>query len=146
MQINYKEDGSNVRRAVKIRGSFKYTAAGNLVGVIRDGHTGLITSVTRTAAGKYTVQLDTSTKYPVPTRFVTERVNVSTAAAPTKVSKAYAVHGSWDPVAKSFQIINVVLGTIGGAAAAPVIGDPDDQVRIAFELCGSVSSAGTDAA
>jgi hypothetical protein len=143
---NYKEDGSNVRRAMSIRGSFKYTAAGNLVGVIRDGKSSLIASVTRVSPGLYTVALNTSSKYPVPLRNVTETVKVSHSATPTKVSDAKYVAGSWDPVAKTFQIVNLVVGTVGGAAAAPVVGDPDDGARISFTLVGSLSGAGTDAA
>lgn len=142
----FKEDGSNVRRKFTLEGSFKYGASGNTVDTIRDGHTGIVSGVTRTAAGKYTVQLDTTTKYPVPTRFVSEMVRVSTGSAPSKVCQAQYVQGSWDPAAKSFQIINLVLGTVGGAAAAPVVGDPDDGQRIMFRLVGSLSSAGTDAA
>ena len=51
----FKEDGSNVRRKFTLHGSFKYTASGNAVGVIRDGKTGIVKSITRNAAGDYTV-------------------------------------------------------------------------------------------
>lgn len=139
-----RELGGYSRWMARTFGSFRISAGA--ADRIRDGKSGLIKSVTRNAAGKYTVALADGLTVK-PSMFVLEKVGITAASStPTKVCQAHYVDGSWDSTAKTFDLLILETGTVGGAAAAPVVADPDDGCRVYFELVGSISSVGTDAA
>lgn len=130
---------------VKLIGSFKYTAAGNLVDTIRDGHSFVVATVTRVSAGLYEVTFDAG--FPIPEIPITERAWLSISATPTTVCKAEYVVGSWNQSTRKFRIVVTKIGAIAAPTVlALAITDPDDQSRIHFEVVGSINSAGTDLA
>src|ERR1051325_6161451 len=79
-----QESGGYLRGTVmRLCGSFKYTAAGNLVDTIRDGQSKAVATVTRVSAGLYEVTLGDT--YPIPERLVTARAWVNQSATIGKV-------------------------------------------------------------
>ena len=57
------------------------------------------------------------------------------------------VRASYSQSARTAQIVVYTVGDVAGSAYAdPVVDDLNDNDRINFELIGSISSAGTDAA
>lgn len=141
-----RELGGYSRWVTRLYGSFKTNGTG-APDTFRDGHSGLIKSVVRDSAGHFTVTLaDTLKQMPFTALTVVDKCHITTADPPVKVCQANIVTDSWNTSTKTFKIIVMKTGTVGGAAAAPVEDDPDSGVRIGFELLGSISSVGKDAA
>lgn len=138
-----KEAGGYSRQIVRLHGSFQINGT-TTPDVIRDGKSKLIKSVSRDAAGKFTVTFNDHGV--LPALLTSERATISTTNSPTKVCEARVVVGSYSQSSRSFQIVCIKTGTVGGSAAAPVVDDPDDNDRVNFELVGSLTSAGKDAA
>lgn len=139
-----KELGGYSRSIVRYFGSFQ-TNGSSAATVIRDGKTGLIKTVTRVSAGLYTVKFQDG--IPLPARMIIERAFKSGVAVSVKSQTVEVVKGSYSQANRQFQIIcNTVGDTSLSAYADPAPGDPDSGDRLGFELVGSISSAGTDAA
>ncbi len=143
MQLQ-KDHGSYSRSIVTLRGSFQINGTSN-PDVIRDGKSALIKSVVRDNAGIFTVTLnDYGT---LPSLMITERAWCSPVESFAKISDAGVVVGSYSQATRSFVIHTRTVADTGlSAYADPALGDPDDDSRVNFELVGSISSAGTDAA
>jgi hypothetical protein len=137
------EHGGYSRSIVRLMGSFKPEGT-SAPDVIRDGKSSLIKSVAYNSAGNFTVTL--ADHIPLPSKLITARAYVESAAAPTNVCVAHVVVSSYSQSARTFQIQVIKVGQIGGSAAAPVVSNPDSGDRVGFELTGSYTSAGTDAA
>jgi len=77
---------------VRLYGSFQ-TNGSSAVTVIRDGHSSIISSVTRISAGLFEVTIDSG--FPIPEKLVTERAWGTPIATPVTI-------GKWDMVAGSY--------------------------------------------
>jgi hypothetical protein len=124
--------GSYSRSVVTLRGSFQTNGA-SAPTVIRDGKAALIKSVVRESAGLFTVTFNDHGM--LPSRLITERADLSVAAGGS-AAQANVVDESYSQGDRTVQIV-----TSSAGAAADTTG-----LRVNFELVGSVSSAGTDAA
>lgn len=148
MILNGESGGYANGVVVRLCGSFKYTAAGNLVDTIRDGHSFCVSSVTRVSAGLYELTFDAG--FPIPERLITARAWVNQSAVVGKILVASVVEsgtGAYSQSTRKFRIQTVIVGDVAlSAYADPAAGDPDDQARIGFELVGAITSNGTDLA
>lgn len=137
METTRELGGYCLGEIVRLHGSFQTNGTGAPT-VIRDGHSTLTKSAVRTSAGLYTVTL--ASGMPVPQIPIDQWAHLESSATPTIVAQANVVGGSYDPSARTFQV--VVYHTSG----TPGVGDPDTGQRINWELVGSINSAGTDLA
>lgn len=128
---------------LELLGSFQTNGSGAPT-IFRDGHA-LITSVTRVSTGLFEVTFDSQTMVPELPVIMMAWVNAA-ASPPTICPDAFVIDSTWDKVNKKFRITTVTNGSIGGAAVAPSVADPDSGARIGFRIVGSVNSAGTDLA
>lgn len=145
MAILQQELGSyDGRDMVRFYGSFQVNGTSD-PDLIRDGKKNQIT-VVRSNTGLFTVTI--GGEFPLPERLVYEAAHLSCAAALTaKAQTCHIVRGSYSQAARTFQIVCYTVGDVAGSGYAdPVVGDPNDNDRINFELIGSVTSAGVDAA
>lgn len=132
-----KERGGYSRSVIRLCGSFQINGT-SAPDVIRDGKSALIKSVARDSAGVFTVTFnDYGT---LPKRLISELATLSTKAAPTKMCVASVVVDSYSQSTRSFKIVTIQM------SGTEAVTDPDDNDRVNFELVGSLSSAGTDAA
>jgi hypothetical protein len=139
-----REAGGYARQVIRLMGSFQINGT-STPDVIRDGKSALIKSVVRDSAGLFTVTLNDHGT--LPSLMITERAWASPKSSPVKVVDAGVVVGSYSQSTRSFQIqTNVIADTGASSYTDPAVGDPDDNSRINFELVGSLTSAGTDAA
>lgn len=136
--------GYDHREMIELFGSFLVNSNLDPDG-LRDGKTASFT-VAHTSAGLYTVTL--TGRMPIPTRLVYQDASISLPSTTIGVvSNVGIVEGSWDPSARTFQILCVTVGDVAGVGYAdPAKADPIDNARIGFLLKGSISSSGTDAA
>lgn len=124
---------------IRLRGSFRIDST-NDPDVIRDGNTNMVESVERDSAGLFTVTF--AAGFPIPLRLISGGCNLWRGAVPTQeISECHLVVDSYSQATRSFQVA-CVDGVDGSNAAV----DPDDDDMIAWELVGSITSAGTDAA
>lgn len=131
------------RDMVRIYGSFQADGANN-PDLMRDGKKNQITAV-RTSLGLYTVTI--AGNFPIPERLIFESANLSVASTVAKAQNANIVARSYSQVTRTFQVVITTVGDVAlSAYADPALSDPNDNDRINFELIGSISSAGTDAA
>ena len=131
------------RCIIRLFGSFGVDGSGDPE-VIRDGKRNSF-SVVHDGAGLYTVTF--SGTHPVPELLITEDAWLSKAAVVAKAQTCNVVADSWSQADREFQIVVVTVGDVAGSAYAdPALSDPADGERINFELVGSISPAGTDAA
>lgn len=128
-----QDRGSFSRGIIHLRGSFVINGTSNPT-VWRDGKSALIKSVVRNSAGLFTVTFNDYGN--LPAKLITERAALSPAATGT-ATLANVVNSSYSQSARTVQIVT----SAAGAAADPATG-----LRVSFELSGSTSSAGTDAA
>ena len=141
-----KELGSYGRWIVTDRLSFRTGHGGvtNAPDQIRDGKSGLVTSVVRNSAGNYTVTL--SVNRPTTPRHLTVHATLSQKnTTPTQqATGAHYVDGSYSQSAGTFQI--QVLGPTNSSTTTLAPVDPDQDCRINVTLVGSIRSVGQDAA
>lgn len=125
-----------VRHAVRLNFSFR-TKAGNNPDAIRDGSGKIIGSVTRTG-GVYTITFKSGFK--IPRQRTSCNVTLSGSATPTKMAFGADVAGSYDPVARTMQV--VVMAEAAGSFA---VGEPDDGTWVNVQVCGPGIDAFKDA-
>jgi hypothetical protein len=135
-----REIGSyDARQRIRILGSFRTNGSGAPT-ILRDGKSSSF-SVARISAGLYTVTL--LGEHCLPERLIHERADMSRGAViGVGMTNAFIVDGSWNPTARTFQIVMLVTAAAGTVSVA----DPITGERCNFELIGSLSSAGTDLA
>jgi hypothetical protein len=139
MQYNPNSKGYIGNQEVVLSGSFRIDGTDD-PDVIRDGNTNMVESVERDSAGLFIVTL--ASGFPIPERLRSWKISMARAAVPTQeISECFLVVDEYDHVERTFQIA-CVDGVDGSNAAV----DPDDNDMIAWELVGSISSVGTDAA
>lgn len=139
MILNTEKGGYCMGTPVRLCGSFRIDGTDD-PDVIRDGRSHSVASVVRESAGLFTVTFDAG--FPIPERLVSWKVDMARAAVPTQeISECHLVVDSYDPATRSFQV-----ATVDGVDGSNAAVDPDDNDMIAFELFGSINSAGTDAA
>jgi len=139
MILNRESGGYLQGEVVRLCGSFRIDGTDD-PDVIRDGNSNCIASVGRDSAGLFTVTFDAG--FPLPERLVSWKVSIARAAVPTQeVTSCHLVVDTYSQSTRSFKI-----ATVDGADGTDGAVDPDDNDMIAFELVGSINSAGTDAA
>lgn len=146
-RLNQEKGGFALGPIVRYYGSFKYTAAGNVVDTIRDGASKCFASVSRVSAGLYEITLAAGVQ--LPTREIFIRAFKSAGSAtPAKACNVEYVAGTYDTATRKFRILCTVVGdTALSVYTDPAPGDPDDGCRFGWELVGSISSlAGLDPA
>lgn len=122
------------KRVLKLYGSFRIngvTTPDNLW----DGKSEIISAVARNSAGTFTVTL--APGFPIPRQITFAVANVSQAAVPTVRVDGYVVRDSWNPTARTFQVV-----TKTSAAVA----DPDDNDVVNFYLRGPAVDSFKDVA
>lgn len=124
------------RRVITLSGSFRISGTSNPDN-LWDGKSEIISSVVRGVAGAFTVNL--APGFPIPRQITMALVDIASAAAPTKFTKAFYVRDSYNPDTRLF-IIRVV--NHDGTAA---IEDPDDNDVISFHLRGPAVDTFKDA-
>ena len=135
-----------VPQRVCLEGSFLVNGTSDPDG-IRDFNTNLIDTVVRTSAGLFTVTLADYARPWIPAQINGKAFIMPVDATPVLVCACQVVEGSWSPVTRSFQILTTVVADTGASAYFdPAPGDPDDNSRICFEIVGSISPTGQDAA
>lgn len=129
---------------VRLYGSFEVNGT-TTPDLIRDGRKNSFT-VSRVSAGLFEVTF--SDDYVLPQRLIFEQATLSCAATLTaKAQGCYVVKDSYNYVTRKFRIVCYTVGDVAlSAYTDPVVGDPNDNDRVNFELVGSISSAGTDLA
>lgn len=133
-----QEKGGYASGIVRLHGSFA-THGSSAPDTLRDGHCSLITGVTRVSAGLYKVALNVEATL-LPHKLVDKFVHLESSATPTIIAQANYVQGSWDPVAKTFEIV------VYHTSATAGVGDPDTGSVINFMLVGSILGVGQDVA
>lgn len=121
------EEVRYAKRAIRLDFSFR-TKAGNDPDAIRDGTADIVQSVSRTG-GVYTITLKPGFK--IPRQRTRIDVTLSGAAAPTKFCTAAEVAGSYNPGARTLQVVVINL-TTGAQGAA----EPDDGTWVNVSLVG----------
>jgi hypothetical protein len=144
MQLQ-KELGGYGRYIIRELMSFRYNSTGPVLDRIRDGKTGLVLSVTRQSAGLYRVKMRKDRPYVSGGKYIHVNVHLSQGTGlPATYCDAHYVDGSWtvasDGITFDIQVIRRAT-----EAVAPAVSDPVNGDRIYIELCGSVSTVGTDA-
>jgi hypothetical protein len=142
-QLNTELGSYDIRGMVRMYGSFQVNGT-STPDNLRDGKRASFT-VARTSAGLFTVTF--TGRQPLPQRLIYGNAHI--AAAATLTAKSVVVHiveGSYSQANRNFQIVCHVVGDVANSAYTdPVVGDPNDNDRIFFELVGSITKSGTDA-
>lgn len=144
--MNTQECTFLVPQRVCLEGSFLINGTSDPDG-IRDFNTNLIDTVVRTSAGLYTVTLADYARPWIPAQINGNAYIMPVDATPVLVCSCQVVEGSWSPVTRSFQILTTKVADVGASAYFdPAPADPDDNSRVCFQIIGSMSPAGQDAA
>jgi len=108
---------------------------------IRDGGSGLI-SVAYVSAGLFRVTI--GERFALPEECVTEEAWINPVdATPVLVCECAVVEGSYDPVARTFDILCTKVADTGASAYFdPAPSNPDTGSRVGFRMAGSLSPVG----
>ncbi len=141
MILNIERGGYDNGAPIRLNGAFRLDGTSN-PDVIRDGKSNCIESVVRESEGLFTVTF--ADGFPLPVRLTKEFASISQPVLPTVWAKAHVVLDSYSASTRSFQI--QLLEAIAAGDTGAEVSDANDNDMVFFELKGSISSAGTDAA
>lgn len=138
----YISDGGWYPRKFEMEGSFTPDGVNPPDGV-RSGRSDAF-SVAYVSAGLFRVTI--KGRYALPAQCVTEEAWINPVdATPVLVCTCGVVEGSYDPVARTFDILCTKVGDTGASAYFdPAPSNPDDNSRIGFRMAGSMSPVGQD--